>query len=234
MPRKLFPPPAEDQKRDVFRNSMYYEILYTFGVPHDYDPSDYFQWEVVNYSRMAHARLLDKFFETEPGKRSQDDVLAADFGFSPRPILTKDERDRLNKDLLHFSYGRLRHTLATKKWPSSILGSLLAPTLEFMELVQTQRKLFATDGEFNAWIALIDFLKSGHELLVRSVGDEGSARYTIVRGRPLPDGKPALTEWRPVERDRKVQDSHPTSSIPNTTVTMSTMLVCSPRGKSTV
>jgi hypothetical protein len=38
--------PKWQQIIDVFTNSMYYEILFTFGVP-IHDPTDYCNWEAI-------------------------------------------------------------------------------------------------------------------------------------------------------------------------------------------
>src|SRR5262245_55273702 len=109
--------PTDVEIREVFYNSMWYEIVYTFGVPY-HIPLDYCHWEFINYSRMVHARLLYDFLETKAEGRYQHDVLAVDFGYPPQKvILPCADRDRLNKDLVHFSYDRLRHTSESKKWP---------------------------------------------------------------------------------------------------------------------
>ena len=44
---------------------MLYKIVYTFGVP-QHDPYDYRLWEMINFTRMAHARILYAFLEMVP------------------------------------------------------------------------------------------------------------------------------------------------------------------------
>jgi hypothetical protein len=195
MANPMFTPTA-DQLRAVFDNSMWYEVVYTFGVP-DYDPRDYCQWEVMNFCRLAHARLLYDFLETPKNRRRDDDVLAEDFGYPAQTIrLTRDDRERLNKDLLHFSYGRLRHTPATKPWPSSILSNLLDPVLQFMRFIRDSRTdLIVSKTASDDWNKLIESLESGRELRITSwMGTDNVTRYVLRLGNALPHGKPILTE----------------------------------------
>ena len=206
MPKPPKPPfaPSPAQITEVFRNSLIYEIMYTFGVPQSYDPTDYFQWETVNFARMAHARLLYDFFETTAVKREQnnqmhrdgnDDVIAEDFGFPALSIpVPPDDRKRVNKDLMHLTYARLRHTPATKPWPDSYLGCLLAPTVEFMRFVKTQPLLFAGPVDAALWDEILRILDSGMELRVRCVAEAGKMVYRIRGGDALPSGLPRLTQ----------------------------------------
>lgn len=126
--------PVAQDKKAVFHNSLWYELVYTFGVPR-HDAADYCQWGFINFTRMGHARLLYAFFETPSSKRGRDDdVLAEDFGFPASRInLAEDDRLRLNKDLFHLTYSRLRHTPQTKPWPSSIISCLYEPCVAFIE-----------------------------------------------------------------------------------------------------
>jgi hypothetical protein len=206
MPKPPNPPVAPSPARitEVFRNSLMYEILYTFGVPEYYDPTDYFLWETVNFARMGHARLLYDFFETAAVKREEknqrhkdgnDDVIAEDFGFPARSIpVPLDDRKRVNKDLMHLTYTRLRHTPATKPWPDSYLGCLLAPTIAFMRHVKTQPSLFAGSVDSALWDEILAILDSGKELRVRCVAEAGKMVYHVRGGDPLPAGLPRLTQ----------------------------------------
>lgn len=190
----LNPTPA--QIRAIFRNSMSYEILFTFGVPR-HDPYDYCHWETVNFTRMAHARILYDFLEGTKENRNKDDVVAEDFGFCARSIaLPADDRDRLNKDLFHLSFSRLRHTPESKRWPSSILSNLLAPTLEFMKFISDCRKdLFDSSTDLNDWDKLTEMLSSGCVLQIKSVAEiDGRPLYELSLGPPLPQGKPVLSQ----------------------------------------
>jgi hypothetical protein len=147
--------PTRQMMIDVFNNSMFYEILFTFGVPM-HDPADYCNWEAINFNRMAHARLLYDFMEQPVAKRYKDNVLAEDYGFPAAPIQLPDaERLRLNKDLMHFTYDRLRHTPATKPWPSTILAFLHDPVVRFMLHVETQSDLFPSTNVLEGWRKLI-------------------------------------------------------------------------------
>jgi hypothetical protein len=187
--------PTEEDKRAAFKNSMWYEIVYTFGIP-THDHCDYCHWETVNFTRLAHARVLYAFLETEKQKRLGDDVLAEDYGYKATPIALSDEnRVRLNKDLFHFSYKRLRHTPESKRWPDSILSNLHKPVLDFMKHIKDNKpELFGSPEESKAWSDLIDMLESGSELHIRSWSEpDGITRYQLAPGPPLPNGKPVLT-----------------------------------------
>jgi hypothetical protein len=195
-PKEVFMP-TRQQIIDVFKNSMLYEILFTFGVP-PHDPNDYYIWEAINFSRMAHARLLYDFLETSTANRYKDDVLAEDFGCQAKPIsLPDDDRKRWNKDLLHFSYDRLRHTRVTKLWPDSILNMLHDPIIAFMEHVQSQADLFPGKNQKRAWQIVIEDMKSGRQLIVAATVDPGNyTKYSLERGRVLASGKAELSKFQ--------------------------------------
>jgi len=190
--------PSAEKKREVFRNSLWYEVVFTFGVP-AHDPTDYCQWEMINFSRMGHARVLYVFLETKTEDRSKDDVLAEDYGFRAESIdLPPKDRRRLNKDLFHLTYSRLRHTPASKLWPDSILSRLLEPCLRFMEHVRSQEELFPSEAELIHWIRLMELLRSGKELQVYcSLAQGNRPEYTFTLGPELPGGKPVLTRVLP-------------------------------------
>jgi hypothetical protein len=123
--------------------------------------------------------------------------LAVDFGYAAqRTALSNDDRDRLNKDLLHYSYDRLRHTPETKPWPDSILSNLLDPVLEFMRYVRDEKNdLLGSEEERDNWCHLIRLLEFGRELRIRvSSGVDRVPRYEFDLGPPLPSGKPVLTQ----------------------------------------
>jgi hypothetical protein len=164
---------------------------------HVHDPADYFQWETINFSRLAHARLLYAFMETPKAKRYMDDVLAEDFDYPARAIpLPKADRLRWNKDLLHLSYSRLRRTPATKPWPSSILANLVDPVIDFMEHVKGDQDLFLTADDLSMWTSLVLELKSGRQMIIRpKVTGQGHVTYLVGPGPALLNGKPALTDF---------------------------------------
>jgi hypothetical protein len=188
--------PTRQQIIDVLNNSMSYEILFTFGVP-VHDPTDYCNWETVNFTRMAHARLLYDFMEMPVVTRHKDDVLAEDFGYPAAPIpLPSVDRHRLNKDLMHFTYDRLRHTPAAGPWPDSILACLHGPVLDFMCHVEKQTDLFRGPDDLQAWRDLINCMQSGKEMVFRCSVDSGKRpTYQVSLGAGLPTGKAAFTKF---------------------------------------
>lgn len=188
--------PTRQQMIDVFNNSMVYEILFTFGVP-IHDPADYCNWEAINFNRIAHARLLYVFMEQPVAQRYKDNVLAEDFGYRAAPIpLSAADRLRLNKDLMHFTYDRLRHTPATKPWPSTILAFLHEPVVRFMQHVETQADLFPSANDSEAWRNLICCMQSGRQMIIsRTLDAAKPPTYQVRRGQALPSGKAALTQF---------------------------------------
>jgi hypothetical protein len=190
--------PTAQQVIDVFRNSLAYEIMYTFGVPATFDETDYFSWEQVNFARMGHARVLYAFLMTPATQRnaSNDDVVSEDFGFPAQKIsLPDDDKDRLNKDVMHLTYSRLRHTPESKPWSDSILACLVNPVLAFMEHVKDRSQLFA-DGlaSHDLWLAIIGLLRSDRELRIKvAFSRDGQVTYELRPGRPLPGGVQSLT-----------------------------------------
>jgi hypothetical protein len=159
--------PSPAQTKELFRNSIWYEIVYTFGVP-EHDPRDYCQWEMINYSRLAHARVLYDFLQTPKADRHLDDVVVEDFRYPVQAVtLPPADRDRLNKDLLHLSYGRVRHTRKTKPWPSSILSNLLDPVLGFMRHIRDSRQDLFDGQEEAIWSDLIEKLRAGANYALR-------------------------------------------------------------------
>jgi hypothetical protein len=186
--------PTPQQIKEVFDNSMMYEILYTFGVP-SHHPADYAQWEFINFSRLAHARVLYGFLQTPKSSRYRDDVLAEDFGYPAQPgILLPSDKERLDKDLMHFSYSRLRHTPVTKPWPPTILANLLDPAVAFMRFIRDERQdLFSNAAEAHFWSELINALCSGRQLQLWSFTLANAMTRIFTLGEPLPGGKPAVT-----------------------------------------
>ncbi len=188
--------PTREQVVEVFNYSLFYEVLFTFGVP-VHDPTDYCNWEAINFNRMAHARLLYDFLEQPICNRYKDNVLAEDFGYPAAPVsLPSDDRLRLNKDLMHVTYDRLRHTPATRPWPDSILANLQEPMLGLMRHVETQLDLFPCAERLSGWRELITCLSSGKQTMIRCVaGADNQLKYSWWDGAALPSGKAALTKF---------------------------------------
>jgi hypothetical protein len=106
--------PSVDQRSEILSH-VRYEIEHCFFVP-AHNQNDGHVRESVYLAMLIHARNLLDFFE--PTERWQDDVLCSDFGFPPAVVpIDPKERKRFNKDLLHLTYSRLRHTPDTKPWP---------------------------------------------------------------------------------------------------------------------
>jgi hypothetical protein len=137
-----------------------YEIEQCFVLP-QHDASNGHVRESVFLAMLVHARLLLDFFEAPI--RCRDDVLCSDFGFTSRQIpIPTDDRTRLNKDIAHLTYSRLRHTRQTKPWPvDSILGSLRPTTVAFIKHVLDRPPKGAEARELRSWRTLYDAFTRG-------------------------------------------------------------------------
>lgn len=188
--------PTDEQRRLLLHDSVFYEILYAFGVsPHD--ETDYCAWEHVNYSRMGHARALYDFFETPIANRKLDDAVSEDFGFGARPVdRPPDDRTRLNKDLFHVSYARLRHTKDTKAWPDTIISCLQDRCVEFIQHILAHKSQFGAGDDFLIWEPLLGALTSGQELHISRPFLRGGvcSNQEIRFGRQLSNGRGELTK----------------------------------------
>jgi hypothetical protein len=185
--------PSAEQKKSIL-NALWYEIVFTFGIP-PHNPTDYCQWETVNFTRMGHARVLYTFFETPLAKRHDDDVLSEDYGFAASKIdRPEEDRTRLNKDLFHLTYSRLRHTHETQPWPATILSSIQDRCISFMEHIATSDDHFENRDQQQNWNSLLVLLKQGRELLISGTVDaQNGLQYRFAVGRPLPGGKIILS-----------------------------------------
>ena len=134
-----------------------YEIEQCFIIPaHHQD--DWHLKESVFLPILIHARILLTFFESND--RRKDDVLCSDFGFPSRPVpISPEAWLRFNKDMVHLTYSRLRHTPESKPWPvGEILRPLLKRTIEFMTHVVSHPPVGAGPKELVEWNTLLKLL----------------------------------------------------------------------------
>jgi hypothetical protein len=191
---------TDEEKRYILHDAVYYEIVFAFGVS-PYDETDYCAWEHINFSRMGHARALYDFFETSKKKRSErghDDVVSEDFGFPARRIeRLPEDRKRLNKDLFHISYERLRHLkdLKNKPWPDTILGCLHEPCIEFIKSLLANKNKFGKPNDFMKWEQLLKELTAGREMRISAAfTKDGVSDYVFESGRSLQSGRSELSK----------------------------------------
>src|SRR5262245_19028414 len=170
--------PTDDERGRLFRDSVYYEIIHTFGVPAEL-PDDQLDshaiGETVNFSRHVHARALSHFLFRRPSdgevREKNDDAFAEDFGFDPTALGLSDgtrkakvEHKDLNKGLIHITYGRVT---GAKPWSSQALKELLPVTIQFMKHILDKEKtilpsggdLFANQQEREGWKELLACLE---------------------------------------------------------------------------
>jgi hypothetical protein len=194
--RKITAEMSPKDKSALLNDAVFYEIIFALGVS-DHDTSDYCVWEHLNFSRMGHARALIYFFEcAESRRRWPDDLLSEDFGFPARSIgLSQEDKDRLNKDLFHLSFSRLRHDAASKPWPHTILKRVHERCVEFVQFLLSPRLPSEISPVKSQWQALLNVLQSGHELRITRFFEQNGrdSGWAIGLGRSLGSGLAELT-----------------------------------------
>lgn len=188
---------TSEQKTFLLNDAVFYELLFALGVS-AHDSTDYCVWEHLNFSRQGHARALLYFFESPSAKKKwPDDLVSEDFAFAAADIaISKEDRERFNKDLFHLSARRVRHTADSKPWPHTILQRVHERSVVFVDhllRVDPQRD-FAVDVA--KWASLSRFLKNPRELEIsRYFQKDGSDSGWLLRsGRVLSSGMSELTE----------------------------------------
>jgi hypothetical protein len=188
--------PNDEQRRSLLHDSVWYEMVYAFGVsPHE--ETDYCAWEHVNFSRMGHARALYDFFETSTAERRSDDAVSEDFDFSARPIdRPANDRTRLNKQLFHLTYTRLQYNETSKAWPDTIISCLHDRCVEFIRHILSHKSEFGAADDFLRWEHLLGALASGRELHISRpfLPADVSPEQEIHLGRQLAGGRGELTK----------------------------------------
>jgi len=185
------------QKSFILNDAVYYEIITALGIP-KCDTSDESAWEDVNFSRLGHCRVLIDFFSGTRDKSKKedrwiwsDDVLSEDYGFnSKRFDFPPDVEERLNKDLFHLTYARLRHKGSEQEWPDEYLREIHKRCSSFVERLledSTWKALL----EREKWGKLLCLLKSGRELRI-SRPDRGKP-WRVEAGDVLPGGYSTFT-----------------------------------------
>jgi len=134
-----------------------YEIEQCFLIS-EHREDDWHLRESVFLAILIHARILLTFFESTD--RRLDDVLCSDFGFpSSQVSISVQHRNRFNKDMVHLTYSRLRHTTETKPWPvGAILPPLLDRSVGFIKHILSHPPKGADEQELTAWNALFHLL----------------------------------------------------------------------------
>jgi hypothetical protein len=190
--------PTDEQRRLLLHDSVWYEMVYAFGVP-PHDESDYCAWENINFSRMGHARTLYDFFETPTAERRSDDAISEDYGFSAHAIeRPTNDRIRLNKQLFHLTYTRLEYNESSKSWPDTIISCLHDRCVEFIRYILSHKSEFGVGEDFVKWEHLLDALLSGREIHIsRCFLSSGPSReQKILLGRQLAKSRGELTKPR--------------------------------------
>jgi hypothetical protein len=137
--------------------------------------------ESVYLAMLMHARLLLDFFEHEPSRGRRDkDVYCFDFDFTPRRVeVSEEDRDRLNRDIAHLTYHRLRHDDESRDWPLLvILNHVRARADEFISHIISKPPSVSEPAEIELWKMLPD-------KITESIG-----RIESIASRVLPPAPP--------------------------------------------
>jgi hypothetical protein len=183
--------PTPKQLEGILSDSLWYEILFAFGIP-EYDRRDYCQWEAVNFARIAHSRVLHAFLSNEGGG---DDVLAKHYGFDKPKGGMPTWDNQTNKQLLHLTYSRAGYAGDSKMWKDEWISGIFDRCKEFMVWTKDHKHDMFVNDDFSYWKNLLEALESGRELGISARGCGQKARFRFRLGEMLPDGRPRLTRW---------------------------------------
>jgi len=202
MPRRPRPNISAAEKAFLLEDSVIYEIKFALGVP-EYVANDYCIWESINFTRIAHARVLYDFFTQSISDTTEglDDLVSEDFSFGPMGDLLKDEVKRINKGLMHISASRAKRSLEEKQWQNDLLILVHKWSVEFIDHILAGKMDTGITIKRDDWENLATILKSGHELRMRHLrylndnGQEGGIEF-LGPGRKLASGYSELTELK--------------------------------------
>jgi hypothetical protein len=157
---------TEDLKLAMLHH-VRYEITHCLVIPAWRDDTPMLK-EAVFLSFFVHARNLIHFFEREHSDAETDDVFGADFEFPRRDIaLSKEDRMRFGKDMMHITSKRERHTPLSKPWPILETYTALKPVgTDFTRHIVTQYGPRLSPAERSAWQQLLSLLVETHDQMI--------------------------------------------------------------------
>ena len=140
--------PTAEEKAGILRH-IRYEIEKCLLVEEGINK--HAEWWVIH---MVHARVLIDFFE---GKiTGHDDVLCMHLGFQVHPLQISDwYRHKLNKDLVHLTYARVKRTSVTQGWNiSEVIQPIHERAKEFVHHIIQNPPHLSDEAELNLWMQL--------------------------------------------------------------------------------
>ena len=137
--------PTEEQKAGVLRHIRYEIERCIFIFPGENVFPDF--W----VSHIVHARVLIDFFECQ--SKFKDDVLCTDFGFDARTLNVSEwYRLKMNKDLAHLTYERVKRTYDTQTWNvPEVLSAFYEVSLEFIDHILKNPPKLVDESELAIW-----------------------------------------------------------------------------------
>lgn len=145
--------------KKVFRDSLWYEIFLTFGVPIN-QLADYIIAEAIDHTRLSHTRVLADFLEGKCIKA--DDVIASDFGFKIVKVWSKTDREKLNKQQFHLSIHRVKRYVGKRKmWDLMLIEKLRMQTFKFMRHVERSEPAWTANLPVD-WAQLTNYVENGN------------------------------------------------------------------------
>jgi hypothetical protein len=160
--------PTTSQKVLALDEHVHYEIeQFVIGIACMFGKvANQYSENVLVEATLVHTRILLDFFQTKEAKRFKDDVLAADYDFPVSPVgIPKADEDRLNKEVAHLTYSRLK--VKDKRWNWEVIAPpMLERIAEFIEALPRGRW---RPAHHEKWVALQDVVRATKNLL-SSVG----------------------------------------------------------------
>jgi len=100
------------------------------------------------------------FFECKCAFSS--DVLCTHFAFPARtPKVSKWYREKMNKDLAHLTYERVKRTTETQGWNvHEVISPFVGVSMEFIDHIITKPPRLAEESELRLWNQLSEALRA--------------------------------------------------------------------------
>lgn len=201
--------PTEEQRRAGLEH-VHYEISQLAWLYHLRSvPLGQLLKNAIIETTVIHLSILRDFFVRTSRERTQDDLLAEDYGFAADSVsVDRDTIERRNKEVAHLTYTRTSKTPETRGWQfDGLVPPVLRRAQEFVTHILGS-KYIDSPAEQEKWRELGNRLDGLLSIRIH-VGETGTAAATMLEMSFPPQsvnaaqhGKPALKpefSW-PVEK----------------------------------